>query len=92
MLEHFCHRAGKTQFGHNDDSKSKGDRYSPPDMYRANLVCMVEGVRGKHAVPVLLTPVERRKFDGKGNFVDLHPPEYPAADRSVAEQLHVPLY
>lgn len=78
------------QFGHNDESKSKGERYAPPDMYRANLVRMVYDVRAKNANPVLLTPVERRKFvDGK--FVDQHPPEYPAAVHSVAEELHVPL-
>lgn len=79
------------QFGHNDESKSKGERYAPPEMYRANLVRMDNDVLAKHANPVLLTPVERRKFDSQGNFVDLHPPEYPAAVRSVAEDLHVPL-
>lgn len=79
------------QFGHNDESKDKGERYAPPEMYRANLVRMVNDVRAKNAYPVLLTPVARRKFDKDGNYVDQHPPEYPAAVRSVAEELHVPM-
>lgn len=79
------------QFGHNDESKSKGERYAPPDMYRANLVRMVNEVRDKGAIPVLLTPVARRKFDKNGAYVEQHPPEYPTAVRSVAEELHVPM-
>lgn len=79
------------QFGHNDESKEKGERYAPPEMYRANLVRMVNDVRSKQANPVLLTPVARRKFDKGGNFVDQHPPEYPAAVRSIAEELRVPM-
>ncbi|MGH9521971.1 MAG: rhamnogalacturonan acetylesterase [Terriglobales bacterium] len=79
------------QFGHNDESKTKAERYAPPEMYRANLLRMVNDVRAKQANPVLLTPVARRKFDASGNFVDSHPPEYPTAVRSVADELHVPL-
>jgi lysophospholipase L1-like esterase len=79
------------QFGHNDESKSKGERYAPPEMYRANLVRMVNDVRARDANPVLFTPVARRKFDQNGNYVEQHPAEYPAAVRSVAEELHVPM-
>src|SRR5687767_7580670 len=45
------------QFGHNDSSKEKVDRYTPPEDYRANLVRFVAEVRAKKATPVLLTPV-----------------------------------
>jgi lysophospholipase L1-like esterase len=79
------------QFGHNDEGKSKVERYTPPDEFRANLVRMVNDVRAKHAIPVLLTPVMRRSFDAQGVFKDSHDPQYPAAFRAVAAELKVPL-
>src|SRR5437868_13941831 len=51
------------QFGHNDESKDKGERYTPPDEFRKNLMRFVADVRAKKAVPVLLTPVMRCRFD-----------------------------
>jgi len=78
------------QFGHNDGSKTKTDRYTPPADYRANLVRFVKEVRDKKAVPVLLTPVVRRRFDSNGVFYDTHG-EYPDLVRSVATEYKVPL-
>lgn len=78
------------QFGHNDESKEKGERYTPPDVYRANLIRFIGDVRGKKANIVLLTPVMRRKFDKEGNFVDTHG-EYPDIVRSVAKEAQVAL-
>ena len=34
------------QFGHNDESKEKADRYTPPDDYRKNLIRFIDDVRG----------------------------------------------
>ena len=79
------------QFGHNDESKEKTDRYVSPADYRANLVRMIQDVRSKQANPVLLTPVMRRKFDQQGNFIDAHPAEYPDGVRAVAAEQKVPL-
>lgn len=54
------------QFGHNDESKEKVDRYTSPEDYKKNLVKFINETRAKKANPVLLTPVTRRKFvDGK---------------------------
>lgn len=78
------------QFGHNDESKEKGERYTPPDAYRANLIRFIVDVRAKKANIVLLTPVIRRKFDNDGNFVDTHG-EYPDIVRVVAKEYEVPL-
>jgi lysophospholipase L1-like esterase len=78
------------QFGHNDESKEKGERYTPPEDYRKNLTRFVEEVRAKGGNPVLLTPVMRRKFDKDGNFVDTHG-EYPDIVRSVAKDKRVSL-
>ena len=78
------------QFGHNDQSKDKGERYTPPDDYRRNLVRFVADVRTKGGFPVLLTPVMRRRFDKDGRFYDTHG-EYPGIVRSVARELNVPM-
>jgi lysophospholipase L1-like esterase len=79
------------QFGHNDESKDKGERYTPIEDFRNNLLRFIADVHAKKAKIVLLTPVMRRKFDKDGNFVDQHPPEYPEAFRTIAKEQHVPL-
>ncbi|MET0751886.1 MAG: rhamnogalacturonan acetylesterase [Pyrinomonadaceae bacterium] len=78
------------QFGHNDQSKEKGERYTPPEDFKKNLARMVADVLAKKANPVLLTPVMRRRFDKDGKFYDTHG-EYPDLTRSVAKDLKVPL-
>ena len=78
------------QFGHNDESVEKVDRYTPPADFRRNLARMVGDVRAHHANPVLLTPVRRRKYDAAGALVDTHG-EYPDLTRAVARELGVPL-
>jgi lysophospholipase L1-like esterase len=78
------------QFGHNDESKDKGDRYTPPDEFRKNLIKFITEVRMKKAIPVLLTPVMRRRFDKDGKFYDTHG-EYPDIVRAVAVENKVAL-
>ena len=60
------------QFGHNDESKSYSDRYTPPEDYRKNLIKFITESRDKKAIPVLITPVSRRKFDSTGNALETH--------------------
>ncbi|MBX2898465.1 MAG: rhamnogalacturonan acetylesterase [Cyclobacteriaceae bacterium] len=50
------------QFGHNDESKEKTDRYTTPEDFKKNLVKFITESKSKKAIPVLLTPVSRRKF------------------------------
>ena len=78
------------QFGHNDQSKDKVDRYTSPDDFRRNLERMVRDTRARGAKPVLLTPVMRRRFRSTGAFYDTHG-EYPDLTRQVARELEVPL-
>ncbi|HEX6039536.1 rhamnogalacturonan acetylesterase [Longimicrobium sp.] len=78
------------EFGHNDASVDKVDRYTPPADYRRNLARFVADVRAKNANPVLMTPVMRRRFDENGVFRDSHG-EYPDLVRAVAAELDVPL-
>lgn len=78
------------EFGHNDESKEKVDRYTPPADFRANLIKFISETRAKKAIPVLLTPVMRRKFDKDGNLQDTHG-EYPDIVRAVALEYKVAL-
>lgn len=78
------------QFGHNDEKKEKTDRYTPPEDYRRNLVRFVDEARARKAIPVLCTPIVRRRFDKEGKFYDEHG-VYPDIVRAVAESLSVPL-
>jgi pectinesterase len=78
------------QFGHNDGSKDKTDRYTPPADYKNNLSRFVSDSRAKGAIPVLMTPVARRRFHTRGDFYDTHG-EYPDLVRSVASAERVAL-
>lgn len=79
------------QFGHNDSKESDTTRYAPAQTdYRKNLVRYISEIKSKGAKPLLITPVMRRKFDDKGNFVDQHG-DYPAVVKEVGKQLNVPV-
>lgn len=75
------------QFGHNDQSVEKVDRYTDPDTYRANLVRMVTDVRSKRATPILATSVTRRSFKN-GKIVSKHG-VYPAIVLAIGKELQV---
>lgn len=75
------------QFGHNDEVKEKTDRYTTPDQYRANLIRFVTESKAKNAIPILLTPVSRRKFEN-GQAVQTHE-IYSAIVRQTAKELGV---
>jgi len=76
------------QFGHNDESKDKGERYSTPDEFKSNLKKYVDDTRGKQAIPILLTPVARRKFDENGKIKESHG-VYPDMVKQVARENNV---
>ncbi|MEU4237553.1 rhamnogalacturonan acetylesterase [Actinoplanes sp. NPDC026619] len=77
------------QFGHNDKTTTAED-------YRANLTALVNGVRAKGGLPILVTPTVRRLFDGAAlNATALHinslGVDLPAEMRAVAATEAVPL-
>lgn len=78
------------QFGHNDESKEKVDRYTSPEDYKKNLVKFITETKERKAIPVLLTPVARRRFDAAGNVLESHEIYSPLV-REVAKQYNVPL-
>lgn len=71
------------QFGHNDESKEKGERYATPDTFRMNLTRFIADTRALKAIPILFTPVSRRKFDSTGKAMETHR-EYSAYVKEVA--------
>lgn len=78
------------QFGHNDQSEHKPDRYTPLPEYRANLERFIGESRARGAEPVLLTPIARRRFNAAGELQASHG-DYPKAVGEIAQALKVPL-
>lgn len=70
------------QFGHNDESNNKPDRYTTPGQYQDNLRRFINDVRNKGAEPLLMTPVTRRYFDKNGNIKETH--KYSPLARKIA--------
>ncbi|MBF9255049.1 rhamnogalacturonan acetylesterase [Pontibacter sp. 172403-2] len=78
------------EFGHNDEKSEDPKRYAAPETdYRHNLERFVAETRAKGAIPVLATPIVRRKFEN-GELVATHG-KYPEVVRDVAARLNVPL-
>jgi lysophospholipase L1-like esterase len=59
------------QFGHNDEVPTK-KTYTTEQEFRDNLLRYVGDSRNKKAIPVLITPVARRKFDPQGKVTGTH--------------------
>ncbi|MEU1126142.1 rhamnogalacturonan acetylesterase [Streptomyces sp. NPDC005899] len=79
------------QFGHNDEKTEDPARGTDPyTTYQEYLRRYVQGARARRAEPVLLTPVERRRFAADGTAKPTHG-EYPAAMRALAAEEGVAL-
>lgn len=78
------------QFGHNDGSKEKPERYVTPEGYKEYLRLFVNQSREKGALPVLITPVTRNYPWKDGQLGSAHG-DYPQAMKDVAVELPVPL-
>lgn len=77
------------QFGHNDEVPTK-KTYTTEEEFTNNLVEYVKETRQRKAIPVLLTPVARRKFDSTGQIVGTHD-VYAQLVRNVAKAEQVAL-
>lgn len=71
------------EFGHND-ANPKPDRHTTPEQYESNIRHFLSDVRSKGAMPILCTPVARRKFE-KGKIV-LTLTEYSEVCRKIAKE------
>lgn len=80
------------QFGHNDEKKQDPDRYTEPfSDYMVNLEKFVNVARNKKALPVLITPLERRCFVDETHLDAGEHGDYVKAMKQTAENLNVPL-
>jgi lysophospholipase L1-like esterase len=76
------------QFGHNDESVEKKERYASPDTFKMNLTRFINETRAKNATPILFTPVARRKFNKDGEALETHV-IYSALVKEVANEQKV---
>lgn len=77
------------QFGHNDEVPTKTNA-TTQTQFHDNLLRFVNETRAKQAMPVLITPVARRKFDATGKIQGTHD-IYSAIVRKLAAEQNVPL-
>ena len=77
------------QFGHNDQPGKPGRSTDLATEFPANLARYVDEARAAGALPVLVTPLTRRMFQGGKLMNDLEP--WAAAVRKVAAEKNVPL-
>ena len=79
------------QFAHNDQKKQWPQTYAEADTtYKAYLKVLVAEARLRGATPVLVTSVQRRRFDESGKIVSTLD-GYPKAMRAVAKEERVAL-
>jgi len=76
------------QFGHNDQSKDKVDRYTPIEGYKQYLRMYVENVRAKKARPILITSVNRNYPWVEGKLQNSHG-DYPQAVKDIGREMNV---
>jgi len=74
------------QFGHNDASVNKGERYTSLQGYKEFLRLYVNQSREEGAIPILVTPVARNYPWKDGRLGNTHG-DYPDAMKEVASEL-----
>lgn len=77
------------EFGHNDQ-KQKGPGKGAYYSYMTSLKTFIDEARLRGALPILVTPTQRRSFDEQGKIRDTHE-NYPEAMRWLAAKENIPL-
>ena len=77
------------EFGHNDQKEYDKTRYTNYDEYQKNLRLMIDEVRNKKAIPVLLTSIYRRCFNENGKLELNNHLDYPKKMIELANKLDV---
>jgi lysophospholipase L1-like esterase len=77
------------EFGHNDAKKDDTKRFADANTdYRWNLEKFINETRQNGGIPILATPIVRRRFDEQGKFYDVHG-DYPKVVRELSENMNV---
>lgn len=81
------------QFGHNDCTKARPNRYTSPDEYKVWITKYVRSSLVRGITPILVTPVMRRNCDEGGRVGEFVPsfPEFTEKLREISAETHVPL-
>lgn len=80
------------QFGHNDEKSADLARFTSPERdgeFRKNLEFFVTEFQKKGVLPLLLTPIARRKFIAENKIESTHAP-YAEAIKQTAQKMNVP--
>lgn len=77
------------EFGHNDE-KIKGMENTAWKSYSDLLIEFIQAAKDKGAIPILVTPTQRRAFNTDGTLKATHG-DFPDAMRAVAKKTNVPL-
>ncbi len=77
------------QYAHNDE-KEKGEGVGAMTTFKASLKQYVKAIRAKGGVPILVTPMHRRTFDGGGKITNSHG-DYLQAVQEAAKEENAPL-
>lgn len=77
------------EFGHNDE-KIKGEGNGAYGSYSDLLKEFIQAAKDKGAIPILVTPTQRRFFNENGTLKETHG-EFPDAMRAVAQKNNVSL-
>lgn len=72
------------QWSHNDSTPSRPERYLTPEQFKVYLKDYINGAVQRGAVPVLVTPVNRRDFTGE--TLNKSFPEYVQAMKETAQE------
>lgn len=77
------------EFGHNDQ-KQKGPGKGAYYSFAYYIKMYIDEARDKGAIPVIVTPTRRRRFDKNGKIMDTHG-DFPKALREIAARENVPV-
>jgi len=79
------------EFGHNDAKKDDPKRFADANTdYKWNLEKFINETREKGGIPILATPIVRRRFDEQGKFYDVHG-DFPKVVRQLSAEMEVML-
>ncbi len=76
------------QFGHNDEKVDKPNLGTSLEEFEQNLIFYINQTKEKGGIPVLLTPIARRKFEN-GVLIKTHG-QYPAVISKIARDMQIP--
>lgn len=72
------------QWSHNDSTPSRPERYLTPEQFKVYLKDYINGTVQRGAIPVLVTPVNRRDFTGE--VLNKSFPDYVKAMKEIAQE------